>query len=201
VDPVSGVRIRGTAPATPESPLRFDSSKPIRVELGPLAKSGKRVRFTPRELAGLDDGPQTFSVDGVAATLVLAPCTLSARVDGSNARAATYALSGETGIASSRLRTPKLRIDRKAAIGGKVTVYAHGQPEVRFPITAAKTSYNGIKVKLSRHAIDLAGLLDETSTVVIELPRGAVRGHGGNASARATLESGAATATVRTAWN
>ena len=201
VDPVSGVRIRGTAPATPESPLRFDSSKPIRVELGPLTKSGKHVRFNPRELAGLDDGPQTFSVDGAAATLVLAPCTLSARVDGSNGRAATYALSGETGIASGRLRTPRLRIDPKAAIGGKVTVYAHGQPEVRFPVTAAKTAYNGIRVKLSRHAIDLAGLLDDTSTVEVELPRGAVRGRGGRASARATLESGAAAATVRTAWN
>jgi hypothetical protein len=198
---VPGVRIGGTGPATPESPLRFDSSAPIRVELGPLVKSGKRVRFSPRELAGLADGPQSFSVDGVAGTLVLAPCTLSARVDGSNAGSATYALSGETGIVSGRLRTPKLRIDLKAAVGGKVTVSAHGTPEVRFPITAAKTSYNGIRVKLSRHAIDLAGLLDETSTVEVELPRGAVRGHGGGASARATLESGAAVATVRTAWN
>jgi hypothetical protein len=201
VDPIPGVHIRGTAPATPESPLRFDSSAPIRVELGPLAKSGKRVRFNPRELADLSDGPQTFSVDGVGATLVLAPCTLSARVDGSNAGSATYALSGQTGIASGRLRTPKLRIDRRAAIGGKVTVHADGTPEVRFPITAAKTSYNGIKVKLSRHAIDVARLLDDTSTVEVELPRGAVRGRGGDASARATLESGAAVAKIRTAWN
>jgi hypothetical protein len=201
VEPIRGVHIRGTAPATPESPLRFDSSAPMRVVLGPLAKSGKRVRFNPRQLASLNDGPQTFSVDGVGATLVLAPCSLSARVDGSNAGSATYALSGQTGITSGRLRTPKLRIDRKAAIGGRVTVHAAGTPEVRFPITAAKTSYNGIKIKLSRHAIDLAGLLDDTSMVEVELPRGAVRGHGGDASARATLESGAAVAKIRTAWN
>jgi hypothetical protein len=201
VDPVPGVRIRGTGPATPESPLRFESSAPIRVELGPLAKSGKRVRFNPRELAGLADGPQRFAVDGASGNLVLAPCTLSARVDGSNRGSAGYALSGEIGIVSGRLRTPKLRIDLKEAIGGKVTVHAHGTPEVRFPITAAKTSYNGIRVKLSRHAIDFTGLLDDTSTVEVELPRGAVRGRGGDASARAALEAGAAVAKIRTAWN
>lgn len=201
VDPIGGVDISGTSPATPDAPLTFKAHKRLSVELGRVRGQGKRVRFTPRRLAALNDGAVDLTVDGRAAQAVLAPCKLSGRVSGFRGGSTTYALSGATGVQSGSLRTPSLKIKPRKRGTGMVSVFVYGQPTVRFPINGKKAEYNGIKVSLARHAVKVRGLFAETSAVEVELARHVVRGRGGNAKAKAKLRGqGKAKASFKTAW-
>ena len=201
VDPIRGVKVSGTGPATPESQLTFSARKSIDVQLGTLERAGKRVRFNPRQLSGLADGAQPLSVDGKAGQAVLAPCALSGRVGGSRGGQTSFAISGSTGIQSGEIRTPKLSIRPHGRSIGEVTAFAHGSPDVRFPITGKSSNYNGIRIKLARHKIKVSGLLENTSVVQVDLDRGVVHGRGGTAKAKAQLQGrGVARASFRTAW-
>jgi hypothetical protein len=201
VAPVAGVEVSGTYPATPESPLTFSSSKPVRVELGPVDERGRSVRIAPRELSSLGDGPQPLKVNRKSTSLVLAPCKLSASVAGSGNSQVRYELSGAIAIRKGSIKTPKLAIAAGRGIRGQATVFAHGRPQVQFPLTRSKTSYNGIKVRLRRHAVGFRHLPGDTGTVVVDLKHGLVHGSGGKARASATLKGGlAARAAVRTLW-
>ena len=198
--PINGVKVSGTNPATPDSPLTFKGRKSIDVDLGGEQRSGKRIRFTPRQLAGIADGAVPLTVDGRSVQAALASCKLSGAVSGGRTRSTTYALSGSTGLASGSIKTPKLKI-RTARPAGQVRVFAHGRPDVRFPLTGKKTTYNGITVKLRRHVVSVRGLLSETSAVEVEFDRGAVRGKGGTARVKGALQGqGQATAAFATAW-
>lgn len=200
-EPIAGVTVGGSAPATPESPLRFSARRSITVELGGRTRSGQTVRFTPRQLSELADGPQPLTVDGRPSQLLLAPCQLSARVSGSRQSRTTYALSGATGIASGSISTPKLRIGGGAGVLGQATVFAHGEPETHFALAHRRTSYNGIHVRLTDHRVAIEGLPANTAVVQVEFEAGLVRGRGGNARAGATLATGAeAQATVAAYW-
>ena len=201
VDPIRGVNVSGTNPATPDSPLTFKGKKKLSVNLGGIQRKGKRVRFTPRQLTELDDGAVALTVDGQVGQAVLAPCTLSGQVSGSRGGSTTYALSGETGVQSGYLKTPKLSIRARKRGTGQVSVFAYGQPTVHFPINGKKASYNGIKVSLYRHAIKVRGLYAGTSAVEVELAPRVARGKGGYATAKATLQGqGSAKAAFKTAW-
>ena len=201
VEPIRGVKVSGTGPATPESPLTFSARRSIDVQFGTLERTGKRVRFNPRRLSELDDGPQPLSVDGAAGPAVLAPCALSGRVSGSRNGQASFAISGSTGIQSGEIRTPKLSIRPRGRSIGSVTAFAHGRPDVRFPINGKSSNYNGIRIKLARHKIKVSGLLANTSAVQVDLDRGVVHGQGGTAKAKARLQGqGVARAGFRTAW-
>jgi hypothetical protein len=201
VDPIDGVEVTGTGPATPDSPLTFSARKRIDVQLGTLERTGKRVRFNPRRLSGLADGSQPLSIDGAAGEAILAPCALSGRVEGSRGGQSSFAISGSTGIKSGEIRTPKLSIRPRGRSIGEVTAFAHGSPDVRFPITGRSSNYNGIRIKLARHEIEVSGLLDNTSVVQVDLDRGVVHGRGGTAKAKARLQGrGVARAGFRTAW-
>jgi hypothetical protein len=201
VDPIDGVEVTGTGPATPDSPLTFSARKRIDVQLGTLERTGKRVRFNPRRLSGLADGSQPLSIDGAAGEAILAPCALSGRVEGSRGGQSSFAISGSTGIKSGEIRTPKLSIRPRGRSIGEVTAFAHGSPDVRFPITGRSSNYNGIRIKLARHEIEVSGLLDNTSVVQVDLDRGVVHGRGGAAKAKAHLQGrGVARAGFRTAW-
>jgi hypothetical protein len=82
-----------------------------------------------------------------------------------------------------------------------VAVFAHGDPQIQFPLTGPRTSYNGIKVRLLRHTIGFRHLPEDTGTVEVDLKHGLVQGTGGKAKAAATLKGGlAARAGVRTLW-
>ena len=48
IDPIDGVVVGGTTPATPDSPLTFTGKRKLRVDLAGLQRNGKRVRYTPR---------------------------------------------------------------------------------------------------------------------------------------------------------
>ncbi len=99
-----------------------------------------------------------------------------------------YGLSGATGIESGSIKTPKLSIRPKGRSTGEVAVFAFGRPNVRFPIGGKSTTYNGIRIELSRHKVAISGLLDETSVVEVDLDRGVVRGKGRMAKAQASLQ-------------
>ena len=201
VDPIRSVNVSGTNPATPDSPLTFKGKKKLSVDLGGIQRKGKRVRFTPRQLTGLDDGAVALTVDGQAGQAVLAPCKLSGQVSGFRGGSTTYALSGETGVQSGYLKTPKLSIRARKRGTGQVSVFAYGQPTVRFPINGKKAAYNGIKVSVYRHVVKVRGLFAETSAVQVELAPRVVRGKGGGTSAKATLQGqGNAKATFKTTW-
>jgi hypothetical protein len=201
VPPVAGVNVTGRNPATPESPLIFSSSKPIRVKLGSFDARGKVVRITPRQLSSLGNGPHSLKVDGKTTSLVLAPCRVSASVSGSAGSPVRYELSGAIAIRHGSIKTPKLTIAAGRRILGEAMVFAHGRPQIRFPLTGPKTSYNGIKVRLSRHTVKFRHLPEDTGTVEVDLKHGRVRGTGGKAKASATLKGGqTARAAVRTLW-
>lgn len=198
--PINGVKVSDTNPVTPDSPLTFKSRKSTSVVLAGEQRSGKRIRFTPRQLAGLGDGLVPLTVNGRSVTAALASCKLSGSVSGGRRRSTTFALSGSTGMATGTIRTPKLKI-RKGRPAGQVRVFAHGRPDTRFPLSGKKTTYNGITVKLSRHVVEVRGLFGETSAVEVELDRGVVRGKGGTAKLKATLQGqGQAKAAVKTDW-
>lgn len=204
VDAIRGVRVSGVAPATPDSPLTFEAAKRVRIDLGGIKRTGRRVRFNPRRLSELADGPVPLSVDGRARRLTLAPCALSGRVSGVRGGSATYAISGRTAIRSASMRTPDLAIKpRRGAASGRVSVFRYERPTMRFPLNGRRTSYNGMKVALTRHAVKVRGLMAETSTVRVNLLRGVVRGgrRGGDAMAKADLQgTGKARATFSAAW-
>jgi len=201
IDPIAGVAVSGTTPATPDSPLTFHAKKRLRVDLAGIERSGKRVRFTPRRLSTLDDGPVALSVDGRPVDAVLAPCTLSGRVTGSRGGGTLYALSGQTAMKSGSLRTPKLTIRPRRHETAQVSVYAYDRPTVQFPLDGRKAVYNGIRVKVSRHEVEFRGLPPGTSAVEVRFARGVVRGKGGEAKARASLQGTRnARATFSAAW-
>jgi len=199
---IPGVEVSGTDPATPESPLTLASDDAIDVELGTLQKSGRRVRFDPRDLTELDDGTQALTVDGNASQAVLGPCSLSARVAGSRQDRTIYALSGATGIESGAIRTPDLKLKPHRGIAGQATVFSHGRPEARFPISGRRTAYNGMVVELRRHRVEASGLPTDTATLQIELDRRTVTGTGGDVYAKGTLRgaTGEARANVKAFW-
>lgn len=201
VPPVAGVNVTGRNPATPESPLTFSSSKPVRVQLGSIDERAKVVRITPRQLSSLGDGPHPLKVNGKSTSLVLAPCLLSASVAGSGDSQVRYAVSGAIAIRKGSIKTRKLAIAAGRGVLGEAAVFAHGDPQIQFPLTGPKTSYNGIKVRVRRHTIGFRHLPEDTGTVEVNLKRGLVQGTGGKAKASATLKGGlAARAAVRTLW-
>jgi hypothetical protein len=201
VDPIGGVNVSRTNPATPDSPLTFEGKKKLSVDLGGIQRKGMRVRFTPRQLTGLNDGGVALTVDSQAGQAVLAPCKMSGQVSGFRGGSTTYTLSGETGVRSGTLRTPKLSIRARKRGTAQVSVFAYGQPTIRFPINGNKAGYNGIKVSLSRHAVKVRGLFAETSAVEVEFARRVVRGKGGYGKASATLRGqGNAKAAFKTHW-
>ncbi len=201
VPPVAGVNVTDRNPATPESPLTFSSSKPVRVQLGSIDERAKVVRITPRQLSSLGDGPHPLKVNGKSTSLVLAPCLLSASVAGSGDSQVRYAVSGAIAIRKGSIKTRKLAIAARRGVLGEAAVFAHGDPQIQFPLTGPKTSYNGIKVRVRRHTIGFRHLPEDTGTVEVNLKRGLVQGTGGKAKASATLKGGlAARAAVRTLW-
>lgn len=200
VAPINKVKVTGTNPATPDSPLTFKARKRIALNLGGEQRSGKQIRFTPRQLTGFADGPVPLNVNGNSVQAALAGCRLSGSVSGGPGRSSTFALSGSTGLASGSIKVPKLKI-RTGRAAGQVRVFAHGRPDTRFPLSGRKTDYNGISVRLSRRSVSVRGLLGQTSAVEVELTRGVVRGRGGTARAEASLQGqGKAKAAFKTAW-
>ena len=198
---IPGVRISGNRPATPESPLTFSSAKPVRVQLGSIDVRSKRVRITPRQLSALADGSNPLKVNGKSTSLVLAPCLLSASVAGSGDSQVRYAVSGAIAIRKGSIKTRKLAIAAGRGVLGEVAVFAHGGPQIQFPLTGPKTSYNGIKVRLLRHTVEFRHLPEDTGTVEVDLKHGLVQGTGGKAKAAANLKGGLpARAGVRTLW-
>jgi hypothetical protein len=201
VPPVAGVNVTGRNPATPESPLTFSSSKPVRVQLGSIDMRAKVVRITPRQLSSLGDGSHPLKVNGKSTSLVLAPCLLSASVAGSDDSQVRYSVSGAIAIRKGSIKTRKLAIAAGRDVLGEVAVFAHGDPQIQFPLTGPRTSYNGIKVRLLRHTIGFRHLPEDTGTVEVDLKHGLVQGTGGKAKAAAALKGGlAASAGVRTLW-
>ena len=98
------------------------------------------------------------------------------------------ALSGQTAMKSGSLRTPKLTIRPRRHETAQVSVYAYDRPTVQFPLDGRKAAYNGIRVKVSRHEVEFRGLPPGTSAVEVRFARGVVRGKGGEAKARASLQ-------------
>ncbi len=208
IDPIPGVQVTGTDPATPDSPLTFTSSDEIDVTLGSLpTKTGTRVRFTPRELAALDDGPHDVVVDGESRNAVLAPCRLSTQVNGSPKTRTIYAISAATGIESGSIETPDLRIKKSGGrLTGQATVSSFDEPVTQFQLSGRTTNYNGITLKATKHGIEVSGLPVDTGAVQVRFRNRTVGGRGGTAQARATLRStergsgGQAVANVQSAW-
>jgi hypothetical protein len=154
-----------------------------------------------RQLSSLGDGSHPLKVNGKSTSLVLAPCFLSASVAGSGDGQVLYELSGAIAIGKGSIKTRKLAIVAGRGVLGEATVFAHGDPQIQFPLTGPRTSYNGIKVRLSRHTVRFRHLAEDTGTVQVDLKHGLVQGTRGKAKAAATLKGGlAARAGVRTVW-
>lgn len=204
IDPIDGVKITGTDPATPDSPLTFTSPEEIDVELGSLSKTGTHVRFTPRELSGLSDGPQDVAVDGESSEAVLAPCRLSTQVNGAPSTRTIYAISGSAGIERGSITTPKLRIATSKRLTGQATISTFDEPVVRFPLRGKTTNFNGIKVEVSKHGVEFSGLPVDTATAQVRFGNRVISGSGGDVQAEATLRSvvrdSGAGANVKSSW-
>lgn len=174
------------SPTTPWAPLTLRSATALRARIdGRAVGAGKVVTISPQTLASFADGHHGLSVTGAGTTsqgrLVLAACSLAARLIGGPSQAATLSASSRYGVRTLAFRLPP-RLHLATGIGrtlGWVTVTSAGYPSRGFDLVGPRTESNAVTVSLSAHTLTVSNLPPRTGVVTITLRAGVLSGQAG----------------------
>ncbi len=201
--------IRYGQPVTPWAPLTIASRTDLQAIVdGQTLGRGKTITITPRALSALPDGIHKLTITGAnnaaATQLLLAPCQLALRLQGGPGQSTTLSASGRYGITTLTFRLPRqmhLHISAGRNLGSATYVSA-GQPSSEFGLTGPRTSWNNVRITLTRHTITITNLPIQTGVINIALHAGVIAGGTGTLTATANQRGRRTpqTASTLTAW-
>lgn len=198
-----GITIRQSSPLTASSPLRIEAKRKITVAIGSAQRTGRRLTFDPRALAGVDSGVVEVRLGGASkGSTTLSDCQFTASLIGGKGHGARIEAASSRSLDKLRLQAQRLRFRPRAKIYGSVTVRGNGGDDQSFPIATKKTRSNGISVAVKGQTITIRNLPSGTGRVSVELDRSAVRGsrRSGLVVRGGLSYGGSAEARVRALW-